>query len=120
MASIKDVAQLAGVSIGTVSRAFNNYSDICDETRQRIYEAAKSINYVPNINARNLSSKRNHSYALVISGFLDENPNESILVAHMRGVFQFAIKKWIRKRKYIYNIFRYILFFLAHWLAFYI
>ena len=92
VASIKDVAQIAGVSIGTVSRAFNNYSDICDETRQRIYEAAKSINYVPNINARNLSSKRNHSYALVISGFLDENPNESILVAHMRGVFQFAIK----------------------------
>ena len=56
MATIKEVAAAAGVSISTVSRAFNNYSDINGKTKERILEAARSLDYSPNISARNLSS----------------------------------------------------------------
>ena len=69
--SIKDVGRLAGVSVSTVSRAFNGYSDINPVTKQRILEAAEALGYSPNISARNLSSKK-AEYRLVISGFLRE------------------------------------------------
>lgn len=71
--SIKDVGRLAGVSVSTVSRAFNGYSDINPVTKQRILEAAEALGYSPNISARNLSSKKKQNIGLVISGFLQEN-----------------------------------------------
>ena len=44
--SIKDVARAVGVSAGTVSRAFNDYSDIKEETKQQILAAAKELGLV--------------------------------------------------------------------------
>lgn len=41
MASIKDVAQKAGVGVGTVSRVLNNSGYVSDETREKIEEAMK-------------------------------------------------------------------------------
>ena len=43
MASIRDVAQRAGVAIGTVSRAFNNYPDVLPSTKERIFTAAREL-----------------------------------------------------------------------------
>lgn len=62
--SIKDVGRLAGVSVSTVSRAFNGYSDINPVTKQRILEAAEALGYSPNISARNLSSKKKAEYRI--------------------------------------------------------
>ena len=45
--TIRDVAKKAGVSITTVSKALNDYSDVNPETRQRIREIAEELNYVP-------------------------------------------------------------------------
>ncbi len=54
--SIKRIAQMAGVSIATVSRVLNNPDYRCssEEVRERIFEAAREINYTPNLQARNL------------------------------------------------------------------
>lgn len=90
MATIKEVAAAAGVSISTVSRAFNNYSDINGKTKERILEAARSLDYSPNISARNLSSKKRLNLGLIISGFLNENANVDILFGHMKGAFRYA------------------------------
>ena len=43
MASIKDVAQKAGVGVGTVSRVLNNSGYVSDETREKIEEAMKNL-----------------------------------------------------------------------------
>lgn len=56
-ATIQDVARAAGVSVGTVSRAMNNYTDVSAKTRERILQAAQRLGYSPNVRARNLSSK---------------------------------------------------------------
>ena len=48
MASIKDVAQKAGVGVGTVSRVLNNSGYVSDETREKIEEAMKNLQYTPN------------------------------------------------------------------------
>lgn len=48
MATIKQIAEIAGVSIATVSYALNNTGNISPETRRRIIEVAKQIGYVEN------------------------------------------------------------------------
>lgn len=68
MASIKDVAKKAGVSITTVSRVFNNYPDVSDETRKKILEISAELDYSPNFAARNLSSKNQKNVGLIFSG----------------------------------------------------
>jgi LacI family transcriptional regulator, sucrose operon repressor len=62
MASIKDVAQLAGVSVTTVSRVLNSRGYIGAETRQKVEEAMQQLDYQPNQIARALL--KNQSYLL--------------------------------------------------------
>jgi LacI family transcriptional regulator, sucrose operon repressor len=54
MANIKDVAKLAGFSVGTVSRVLNNRGYISDETRKKVDDAMKQLNYVPNELAKSI------------------------------------------------------------------
>ncbi|WP_394404704.1 LacI family DNA-binding transcriptional regulator [Streptococcus sp. 20-1249] len=66
-ATIKDVAKEAGVSVSAVSKVFNNYGDIGEETRQKVLDAAKKLEYIPNQAARKLSSKHKKIIALILS-----------------------------------------------------
>ncbi len=56
-ASIKDIAELAGVSVGTVSRVMNHKPDVGPETVARVMEAVKKLDYKPNPIAANLARK---------------------------------------------------------------
>lgn len=88
MATIKDVAKKAGVSIGVVSRAFNNYPDISEKTRKKIFEVAKELNYTPNLVAKNLSSKRQMTIGLISSGMLESGEKDShISFEIFKGVY---------------------------------
>lgn len=53
-ATIKDVARAAGVSIWTVSNAFSAKAPVTEETRNRVFQAAKHLRYTPNQTARAL------------------------------------------------------------------
>ena len=54
--SLKKIAEMTGVSVSTVSRVLNNkeYNCASPELKNRIWEAAEKIHYVPNENARSL------------------------------------------------------------------
>jgi len=64
--TIKDIAKEAGCSIQTVSRALNNKEEIDPETKKRILEIAKKLNYSPNILASSLRLKETKTFGIVI------------------------------------------------------
>ena len=68
--SIRDVAERAGVSRGTVSKVLNDTSDcrVAPATRELIRRAAQDLNYRPNTMAQSLSRKRSDTIGLMMSG----------------------------------------------------
>ena len=87
MTTIKDVAKKAGVSISVVSKAFNNYVDVSEKTRQRIFAIAKELNYTPNVVAKNLSSKKQMTIGLISSGVLNNNEKDNNAFDIFKGVY---------------------------------
>jgi LacI family transcriptional regulator len=55
---IKDIALLAGVSIGTVDRVIHERGEVAEKTRQKVQKLLKESNYSPNVIAQVLKSKR--------------------------------------------------------------
>ncbi|MEL7446341.1 MAG: LacI family DNA-binding transcriptional regulator [Pseudomonadota bacterium] len=64
-AKMKDVADLAGVSIKTVSRVLNNEPHVQDKLRRKVREAAEKLDYVPSQSARSLRGSRSYDISLV-------------------------------------------------------
>lgn len=77
--TIKDVAQLAGVSEATVSNVLRGRSKFSDNTREKVQEAIRRLDYVPQAAARNLRRRRTHTVAVLFPimegpGRLADNP----------------------------------------------
>ncbi len=69
--TIRDVAERAGVSHQTVSRVINRHHLVSPQTRERVEEAIRELNYVPSPIARGLNSNRTHSIGLVSTNISD-------------------------------------------------
>lgn len=69
MVSMKDIAARCGVSVATVSKALNNHSDIGEETKRIIRNAASDMGYFPNSSAQALKTKRTFNIGVL---FVDE------------------------------------------------
>lgn len=66
MATIADVAKMAGLSKSTVSRVINNYPYISEETKNLVYHAMEVLNYFPNSYAQKLRSQKTNTIAVLI------------------------------------------------------
>lgn len=64
--TMKDVAQLAGVSVGTVSRVVNNESGIKQPTLKKVKAAIKELNYIPNAYARGMKKNQTSTIGLIV------------------------------------------------------
>ncbi len=67
--SIRDLSAACGLSVSTVSKALNGYSDVSDKTRQIVMDAASDLGYFPNGTARALKTNRSHNLGVL---FVDE------------------------------------------------
>ncbi len=89
--SIRDVAREAGVSIATVSYVLNRISTqtISEDTQQKVRAAAARLGYVPNLNARSLTSRRTNLIGVVIPQtepgreFMFDNPFYGALLSSL-------------------------------------
>lgn len=72
MATIKEVAKAAGVSVATVSRVLNDTAPVNEETRKRIENVMKELNYVPSMIARGMRKQQSQIIAVIIPDY--ENP----------------------------------------------
>ena len=92
-ATIKEVAQRAGVSVATVSYVLNNRPGavrISERTKKRIFEAARELGYHPNALARGLAGKRTHTVALVMQYASIFSGWSGFTSAMMHGVIEAA------------------------------
>jgi LacI family transcriptional regulator len=65
LTTIYDIAKRTGYSPTTVSKAFNNYSDVREKTRQEILRTAREMGYVPNAHARTLTTKKSWTIGIL-------------------------------------------------------
>jgi DNA-binding LacI/PurR family transcriptional regulator len=72
-----DIAELAGVSQSTVSRALRGDSMVSEDTRLRVERAAQKLNYKVDVNARNLRSQRTSTLALLL--YEDPRASDSLI-----------------------------------------
>ena len=67
--TIKDIAERAGVGLGTVSRVLNDHPRVSETTRAKVMGAVQDLNYVPNLAARGLSLGKTQSIAVIAPFF---------------------------------------------------
>jgi len=66
MASLKDIAKIAGVNVSTVCRALNGTGEVNEHTRESIKKIAREMNYTPNISARTLVGKKTNLVGVIL------------------------------------------------------
>lgn len=93
--TIKDLSAYCGLSISTISKALNNYTDVSDKTRERVQHAARELGYYPNSLARALKTNRTYNIGVL---FVDEN--ESGLTHNYFSAVLDSFKTEVEKRGY--------------------
>ncbi len=64
--TLKDLAQALNVSVVTVSKALRDHPDISQKMKKQVKQTAEKMGYIPNIVARNLSSRRTRTIGLIV------------------------------------------------------
>ncbi|GAM61643.1 purine nucleotide synthesis repressor [Vibrio ishigakensis] len=67
MATIKDVAKLAGVSTTTVSHVINKTRFVAESTQERVMKAVKELNYAPSAVARSLKCNSTRTIGMLVT-----------------------------------------------------
>jgi len=86
--NIRDIAKMAGVSCGTVSRVLNNRPRVSEKTRRKVLAIVKEHEYYPNVFAKGLKIQQSHSIGLLVT-----NITYSFFPEIIRGIEQYAGEK---------------------------
>jgi LacI family transcriptional regulator len=65
------IAEMAGVSVSTVSKIMNNYSDVSEKTKQRVLEIIEQTGYSPSNSAKTLATKKSNLIGVIFAGELN-------------------------------------------------
>ncbi len=75
---IKDIAELAGVSVGTVDRVLHNRGEVSEENKKKIKEILTQINYHPNVFASALASKKTYTFVCILPQYSEGEYFEAV------------------------------------------
>ena len=93
--NIDDVARLAGVSIKTVSRVLNREPNVRQATREKVGAAVETLNYQPNLSARQLASRRTFLIGMLYGDPNPDNENDYVTTLQagaLQGCREFGYK----------------------------
>eukprot|EP01041_Mallomonas_annulata_P015928 gene15928-33542_t len=79
--TLREVAERAGVSMITVSRAINAPQQVSERTRERVQEAVSALGYVPNRAARALASSRSNVIVVLVPSL-----SNAVFTAVLQGI----------------------------------
>src|SRR5688500_10722270 len=80
--TIYDVARIAGVGVGTVSRVLNNSAQVSPETQEKVFSAIRELGFRRSIVVRQFLTGISHRYTVAIMPFIS-HPS---FVARLRGM----------------------------------
>lgn len=83
-----DVAEIAGVSRWTVTRAFKMNASVSEKTRAKVMKAAEQLGYVPDLLASSLASERSNLVAVLVDDF--NNPHKLVMLERLTAVMRRA------------------------------
>ncbi|MBX3594049.1 LacI family DNA-binding transcriptional regulator [Sphingomonas sp.] len=90
MATLRDVAREAGVSVATASRVINGHTNVTGPTRELVMAAVKKLSFVPHSGARSLTRRKTDTIGVILPDLFGEFFSEVIrgidLVAHESGM----------------------------------
>lgn len=90
MVSIREVANHAGVAISTVSKVLNGYPNISEKTKEKVNDAIRELNYIPNSIASALSSKQFGRIALILDPKRQTQAIDQICMQYLLGALDKA------------------------------
>ncbi|HBA69601.1 MAG TPA: LacI family transcriptional regulator [Lachnospiraceae bacterium] len=105
MVSIKDVAKHAGVAISTVSKVLNNYPNVSEDTKKKVNEAVKELNFLPNSVAAALSSKQAGRVALLINLNTRTQAIDEIDMRYISGAINKAAELGLDVNTFFFSMF---------------
>lgn len=91
--TIKDVAKESGVATSTVSRVLSNNPKISEETKAKVNEAIKRLNYKPNAIARSLANNKTKILGVVLPSEADDLLTNPFFINAMKGMSIYAQNK---------------------------
>jgi LacI family transcriptional regulator len=83
--TIKEIAQICGVSLGTVDRALNGRTGINPETRERVLGVAKQLGYRPHLLARSLVTGSTKTIGVIVSNLRNSFFSEIVEVIQRKA-----------------------------------
>lgn len=90
MATIRDVAKLAGVAVSTVSKVINHYPNVSEETSARVNKAIEELQFTPNVVAASLSSKQSGRIAFIINTDVQTSSIDEVSIKYLAGAISKA------------------------------
>src|SRR6186997_2404577 len=101
---IKDIAQLSGVSVGTVDRVLHNRGRVSEDALKKVLAVLEQIDYKPNLIARTLGSNKTYKIAALIP-----NPDQDPYWASSKAGISQAEAEWLRYgvtvQAYFFNLY---------------
>ncbi len=91
--TIKDVAKEANVATSTVSRVLSNSPRISEQTKERVNDAIRKLNYKPNMIDRSLASNKTRILGVVLPQEADDILNNPFFITAMKGLSKYAQRK---------------------------
>jgi LacI family transcriptional regulator len=82
---IKDIADIAGVSIGTIDRVLHNRGEVAEKTKEKVLKIIKETNYSPNVLAQVLKSRKQYN---IVSLLPDPSDANSFWKKHPDGMLK--------------------------------